>query len=154
VDGLKIKRGRLRAPWRALMVGVPLLQLTAAGPLSLRAQDNASGRTLYVQHCVKCHQGPVAQLAGDRRSVRSQPLNCGMISLMSDPTLFLIIDQGGAAAGLPGGMPAYAGKLGYGQIVDILHYLRDFCSAKGPQHTAAPEQASGAWAAQSAAASR
>lgn len=49
------------------------------------------------------------------------------MSLMSDATLFLIINKGAAAAGFRSGMPPFGKELTYDQIVDLIAYIRGFC---------------------------
>lgn len=50
--------------------------------------------------------------------------------MMSDPTLFLIIKNGGPAAGLSAKMPAYGTRLSYDQMAQLVGYLRELCNRK------------------------
>lgn len=132
--------GRARAHnlwcFRTLVPALTLLSLTAAAGAEDVNPDEAhalTAQTLYQSQCAQCHgrsgegDGPEApQLRVHLRSFA----DCGWMSMMSDATIFLVIKDGATAAGFPAGMPAFGGKLGYDQMVELVKYVRAFCAGK------------------------
>lgn len=150
MDGLSCTT-RYRPCWLTLALALPLLQLTTAGPANLQASQTQSAAALYAQHCAGCHRRGAGVPVAKPDAVHPRRLNCAMISLMSDPTLFLIIKEGGPAAGLTAAMPGYGGKLRYEQMAELLHFVREICASKSGRDQSLPLQASKPQSAEAAA---
>lgn len=87
-------------------------------------------RKIYLERCAGCHgltgagDGPQAAVSNHHPHNFS---DCSWMGLMSDASLFLIIEDGASAAGFESGMPAFGDKLSRDQIVDLIGYIRSFC---------------------------
>ena len=97
---------------------------TAATPTP---RELASGRELYVAHCVVCHgdggRGDGPSAAG----FATKPANLADGRLMNplpDEFIINVILRGGPAEGLSPGMPPFGAYLGEAQARDITAYLR------------------------------
>lgn len=92
-----------------------------------------SGGGLYMRNCARCHgrsgHGDGPEMAEIGRRLHSLA-DCDWMALMSDATLFLLIDHGSAAAGFPAGMPGFGGQLDSEQIMRLIGHIRSFCAAK------------------------
>jgi hypothetical protein len=119
-----------------LIIAFPLLSLVANRTTPSPQGDlfrGADAEVLYLKHCARCH-GRTGK--GNGLAARQLPVplhsftDCGWMSMMSDSTVFLIIQNGSSAAGFPPGMPADGAKLNRYQIRQLIQYIRKFCSGK------------------------
>jgi high-affinity iron transporter len=117
-----IGRGKLRVALIALAV-------IACAPVA-RAADMAAAKQNYDTFCVKCHgangkgDGPAAA------TLTTKPrdfTDCAKMSKISDATLFNVIKNGGAAAGLSKDMQAWSSGFEDDEIHDLVTYVRTFC---------------------------
>ena len=104
-----------------------LLMATTAGPV---LADAGAAKSNYTSFCLKCHgeagkgDGPAAS------TLKTKPrdfTNCAQMSSISDQTLFKVIKDGGAAAGLSADMPAWKDGFEDPEIKDLVAYVRTFC---------------------------
>ncbi|MGH7906186.1 MAG: c-type cytochrome [Candidatus Binataceae bacterium] len=121
---------RKRLIMDAAAIGVAIL-LAVGFARPVKGADDA--QTLYMTRCASCH-GVSGHGDGPRaRSLEHKPHDfndCDWMSMMSNPTLFLAIENGGLSIGPASGMPAYAGKLSEKQMAALVNYIRRFCAAK------------------------
>ena len=86
----------------------------------VRAADMAAAKQNYDTFCVKCH-GPGGKGDGPAAAtLATNPRNftdCAAMGKISDDTMFNVIKNGGAAAGLSKDMQAH----------DLVAYVRTFC---------------------------
>jgi mono/diheme cytochrome c family protein len=110
-----------------LVVGMIAIVATSAKP---RAADMAGAKQNYDTFCVKCH-GPSGQgngLAAASLSTKPRDFtDCARMSRISDDTMFNVIKNGGASAGLSKDMAAWGSGFEDGEIHDLVAYLRTFC---------------------------
>ena len=97
---------------------------------TVRAADMAAAKQNYDTFCMKCHgaegkgDGPAAA------TLATKPRNftdCAMMGKITDDTLFNVIKNGGAAAGLSKDMQAWSTGFGDDEIHDLVAYVRTFC---------------------------
>jgi mono/diheme cytochrome c family protein len=113
-----------------------LISILAAGALvactfaPASAADMAVAKQNYDTFCVKCHgasgkgDGPgAATLATKPRDFA----DCAVMSKITDETMFNVIKNGGAAAGLSKDMQAWSAGFEDGEIHDLVTYVRAFC---------------------------
>jgi mono/diheme cytochrome c family protein len=101
----------------------------AAAPSTPR--ELASGRQLYVTHCVVCHGDKGRGDGPSAAGFASKPSDLADGRLMNGlPDAFIVnvILRGGPAEGLSPGMPPFGAYLGEAQARDITAYLRSFAS--------------------------
>jgi len=102
---------------------------TGAGASTSR--ELASGRQLYVTHCVVCHgeagRGDGPSAAGF--ATKPSDLADGrLMNPLPDEFIVNVILRGGPAEGLSPGMPPFGAYLGEAQTRDITAYLRSLAS--------------------------
>ena len=106
------------------------LALAVCPAASVSAADLAAAKTNYDTFCVKCH-GPSGKGDGPAAATLStNPRNftdCAAMGKISDDTLFNVIKNGGAAAGLSKDMQAWSSGFEDGEIHDLVAYVRTFC---------------------------
>ena len=94
------------------------------------AADMAAAKQNYDTFCVKCH-GPGGKGDGPAAATLStSPRNftdCAAMGKISDDTLFNVIKNGGASAGLSKDMQAWSSGFEDGEIHDLVAYVRTFC---------------------------
>ncbi len=112
---------------KAIVLGT-IMMLSVTPQVS--AEDMAAAKQNYDTFCVKCHgangkgDGPAAA------TLSTKPrdfTDCGRMSKISDDTLFNVIKNGGAAAGLSKDMQAWSSGFEDGEIHDLVAYVRTFC---------------------------
>ena len=90
----------------------------------------AAAKQNYDTFCVKCH-GPGGKGDGPAAATLStSPRNftdCAAMGKISDDTMFNVIKNGGAAAGLSKDMQAWSAGFEDGEIHDLVAYVRTFC---------------------------
>ena len=109
---------RLIARSASLPLLVAALLLVALGTLMLSPStadadtegDPDSGREVFVSNCAACH-GPAAQGAGNA------PALSGVVDRLGADRVAETIRDGG------NGMPAFAGRLGEAEIIDVMAHL-------------------------------
>ncbi len=96
----------------------------------VRAADMAAAKQNYDTFCVKCH-GPTGGGDGPAAAtLATKPRNfadCAAMSKISDDTMFNVIKNGGAAAGLSKDMQAWSSGFEDGEMHDLVAYVRTFC---------------------------
>lgn len=96
----------------------------------VHAADMAAAKQNYDTFCVKCH-GPGGKGDGTAAATLStSPRNftdCAAMGKISDDTLFNVIKNGGASAGLSNDMQAWSAGFEDGEIHDLVAYVRTFC---------------------------
>jgi mono/diheme cytochrome c family protein len=106
------------------------IALVASAFVPARAADMAAAKQNYDTFCVKCH-GPGGKGDGPGAATLStSPRNftdCAAMSKISDDTMFNVIKNGGAAAGLSKDMQAWSSGFEDGEIHDLVAYVRTFC---------------------------
>ena len=106
------------------------LALTVALAAGVKAADMAAAKQNYDTFCMKCH-GPNGKGDGPAAATLStNPRNftdCAAMGKISDDTLFNVIKNGGAAAGLSKDMQAWSSGFEDGEIHDLVAYVRTFC---------------------------
>lgn len=113
-----------------LISGFLAFAIVACAFAPARAADMAAAKQNYDTFCVKCHgsggkgDGPAAAtLATNPRNFT----DCAAMSKISDDTMFNVIKNGGAAAGLSKDMQAWSAGFEDGEIHDLVAYVRTFC---------------------------
>jgi mono/diheme cytochrome c family protein len=95
-----------------------------------RAADMAAAKQNYDTFCVKCH-GPGGKGDGPgAATLATNPRNftdCAAMGKISDDTMFNVIKNGGAAAGLSKDMQGWSSGFEDGEIHDLVAYVRTFC---------------------------
>lgn len=96
----------------------------------VNAADMAAAKQNYDTFCVKCH-GPGGKGDGPAAATLStSPRNftdCAAMAKISDDTMFNVIKNGGAAAGLSKDMQAWSSGFEDSEIHDLVAYVRTFC---------------------------
>jgi mono/diheme cytochrome c family protein len=104
---------------------------TPAGP-GVSANGAPNARDLYMTDCAECH-GSLGKGDGPRaRDLKTEIhsfADCDWMSMRSDATLFLVIQQGSGAVGLPPEMPGFSSKLDDTRISDLIAYIRSTCQS-------------------------
>jgi mono/diheme cytochrome c family protein len=94
------------------------------------ATDLAAAKQNYDTFCVKCH-GPGGKGDGPAAATLStSPRNftdCGAMAKISDDTMFNVIKNGGASAGLSKDMQAWSSGFEDPEMHDLVVYIRTFC---------------------------
>lgn len=110
------------------VLGAFAIVVSAAIPA--RAADMAAAKQNYDTFCVKCH-GPGGKGDGPGAATLStSPRNftdCAAMGKISGDTMFNVIKNGGAAAGLPKDMQAWSSGFEDDEIHDLVAYVRTFC---------------------------
>lgn len=94
------------------------------------AGDPAKGKVVFEQDCVACHG-----IKGDGKGPAAAALNPKpadftdkkFMAKLSTKTLYTAIEDGGAAVGKSGAMPAWKGVLTDQQMHDVTAYLTTLC---------------------------
>ncbi|HEX9817987.1 MAG TPA: c-type cytochrome [Methylomirabilota bacterium] len=102
-----------------------------AGTAAATPRELASGRQLYVTHCVVCHgeagRGDGPSAAGF--ATKPSDLADGrLMNPLPDDFIVNVILRGGPAEGLSPGMPPFGAYLGEAQARDITAYLRSLAT--------------------------
>ena len=113
-----------------------LFSIVAAGAIiasasaAVRAADMAAAKQNYDTFCVKCH-GPGGKGDGPAAAtLATNPRNfsdCAAMGKISDDTMFNVIKNGGAAAGLSKDMQAWSSGFDDGEMHDLVAYIRTLC---------------------------
>lgn len=114
---------------RLLILSVPAVFLFAATAASVRA-DAESAKTSYTTFCVKCHGESGKGDGAAAATLKTKPrdfTDCARMSKISDDTLFKVIKEGGASAGLSPDMPAWKDGFEDPEIKDLVAYVKSFC---------------------------
>jgi len=115
---------------KLLISSIAACAIVACAFAPVGAADMAAAKQDYNTFCVKCHgatgkgDGPAAATLG------TNPRNftdCGRMGSISDDTLFNVIRNGGASAGLSKDMQAWSTGFDDGEIHDLVAYVRTFC---------------------------
>ena len=95
---------------------------------SARAADLAAAKENYEAFCVLCH-GATGKGDGPRgAAVKARDFtDCAAMSKISDDTMFNVIKNGGAAAGLSKAMQPWGSGFEDDDIHDLVAYVRTFC---------------------------
>jgi len=110
----------------SLLFAIGIVALAMGGPA--RAGDMAAAKQNYESFCVLCHgaggkgDGPAGAAAKARDFT-----DCAAMSKISDDTMFNVIKNGGAAAGLSNAMQAWGSGFDDAEIHDLVAYVRAFC---------------------------
>ena len=99
--------------------------------VSFAAGDPAKGKESFNTICASCH-GPEGKGDGPAAAALDpKPRNlsdAAFVSTLTDDHIFKVIKEGGAAAGLSAGMPAWGSVLSDDQIWNVIAYIRsDIC---------------------------
>lgn len=95
-----------------------------------RAADTAGAENNYKSLCVKCHgtsgkgDGPAAS------TLETKPgdfTDCAKMGKLSDDTIFTIIKDGGASAGLNKAMAGFGEGMEDDEIKAMAAYIKTFC---------------------------
>ena len=96
----------------------------------VHAADMAAAKDNYNTFCVKCH-GPGGEGNGPAAAtLATKPRNftdCAFMGKIPDDTLFNVIKNGGASAGLSKDMQAWSKGFADDEIHDLVAYVRTFC---------------------------
>lgn len=115
---------------------IRLISVIAAGALvgcvytPARAADMAAAKQNYDTFCVKCHGATGKGDGPGAATLATKPRNfsdCAVMSKISDETMFNVIKNGGAAAGLSKDMQAWSAGFDDGEMHDLVAYVRTFC---------------------------
>ena len=109
-----------------LVSAVSLIATTAASVLA----DAESAKTSYTTFCVKCHGEAGKGDGAAAATLKTKPrdfTDCKRMSTISDDTMFKVIKEGGASAGLSPDMPAWKDGFEDPEIKDLVAYVRSFC---------------------------
>lgn len=110
------------------ILGVCAVAWCVSAPVN--AADMAAAKQNYDTFCVKCH-GPGGKGDGPAAATLStSPRNftdCAAMGKISDDTMFNVIKNGGAAAGLSKDMQAWSSGFEDSEIHDLVAYVRTFC---------------------------
>jgi mono/diheme cytochrome c family protein len=108
----------------------PALAAPSAPTGNLRG-DAAAGARLYSTYCASCH-GPKGQGDGPiAASMNPRPANHGdhvYMASLSDPHLYKVISQGGAAVGKSPLMAPWGGVINDEGIRDLIAFIRQLSS--------------------------
>lgn len=114
---------------RSLTVIVLVMLLSAAEAAPALA-DAAAAKASYTTFCVKCHGENGKGDGSAAATLKTKPrdfTDCAKMSAISDDTLFKVVKEGGAAAGLSADMPAWKDGFEDPDIKDLVAYVRTFC---------------------------
>jgi mono/diheme cytochrome c family protein len=98
--------------------------------VSARAADMAAAKQNYETYCASCHgssgkgDGPAAATLATHPAQFS---DCAMMAEMSHDSMFNVIKNGSAAAGLSKDMPAWGAGFDDDEIHDLVAFLMTFC---------------------------
>ncbi len=132
-------RGKLAGILSGLMRILPsaLLSIVLAMSISppragcaTNAEADGAVDELYKERCASCHGSMGSGHSSRANALDERPRSfhdCDWMEMMSDATLFLIIRDGGDAAGFRPGMPAFGKDLDYDQMVALIAYIRSLC---------------------------
>ncbi|HUO06110.1 MAG TPA: cytochrome c [Candidatus Binataceae bacterium] len=107
---------------------VSALVMTLSGPVL--AADMAAAKQNYDTFCVKCHGAAGKGDGPGAAALSTHPrdfTDCAAMAKISDDTLFNVIKNGGASAGLSPDMQAWSSGFEDGEIHDLVAYVRTFC---------------------------
>ncbi len=96
----------------------------------VRAADMAAAKQNYDTFCAKCHGATGKGDGAGAATLATKPrdfADCAVMSKISDDTMFNVIKNGGAAAGLSKDMQAWSSGFEDGEMHDLVAYIRTFC---------------------------
>jgi mono/diheme cytochrome c family protein len=121
--GVIMPTGRI---FSTLLFALGIVALALAG--SARAGDLAAAKQNYDSSCVLCHgAGGRGDGSAGAATKPSDFTDCAAMSKISDDTMFNVIKNGGAAAGLSNAMQAWGSGFSDAEIHDLVSYVRTFC---------------------------
>lgn len=112
------------------LIAIALVMMLSAAVAAPALADEASAKQSFVTFCAKCHgeNGKGDGAAGSSFKVKPQNFtDCARMTKVSDDTLFKVIKDGGASAGLSADMPAWKDGFEDSDIKDLVAYVRSFC---------------------------
>jgi mono/diheme cytochrome c family protein len=107
-----------------------VLIATAIAATSVAAADLAAAKKNFSLFCASCHgeTGHTDGFAAARLPDKQRDFsNCAAMKKFSDQTLFKVIKEGGAAAGMSSAMPPGEDLFKDNEVKDLVSYLRSFC---------------------------
>lgn len=104
----------------ALIVGVGVVSLSTAETRAASASVavSASPRSVYTQHCARCHGGDGRSDTKTGRETEADDISGSNVKNMSVEKMTRIIKNG------KGEMPAFAKKMTAAQITQVIGYVR------------------------------
>jgi len=97
----------------------------------VRAADIAAAKQNYDTFCAKCHGATGKGDGPGAATLSTSPRNftdCTAMGKISDDTMFNVIKNGGASAGLSKDMQAWSAGFEDGEMHDLVAYIRTFCA--------------------------
>ncbi len=113
-----------------LVASIGVCAIIACAFAPVRAADMAAAKQNYDDACVKCHGATGNGNGPGAASLHKRPrdfTDCAVMSKLSDDTLFNVIKNGGAPAGLDKEMAPFGESFEDGEIHDLVAYVRTFC---------------------------
>jgi len=104
--------------------------IIACAVTPVRAADMAAAKQNYDTFCAKCHGATGKGDGPGAATLSTSPRNftdCAAMDKISDDTMFNVIKNGGAAAGLSKDMQAWNAGFEDGEMHDLVAYIRTFC---------------------------
>jgi len=113
-----------------LIASIAVCAIIACAFAPVRAADMAAAKQNYDDACVKCHGATGNGNGPGAASLHKQPrdfTDCAVMSKLSDDTMFNVIKNGGAPAGLDKEMAPFGDSFEDGEIHDLVAYVCTFC---------------------------
>jgi len=113
--------------WKAIAVLLLIWALFVSAMLAI-AQDEESGRMIYLTYCSGCHgtSGKGDGPAGKSLAAKPADHTDGKVmNRYTDQYLFNVIAKGGSEVGKSNAMPAWSGVLTEEKIKAVVAYLRN-----------------------------
>jgi len=113
-----------------LISGLGALAIIVCAFAPARAGDMAAAKQNYDTFCAKCHGATGKGDGPGAATLSTSPRNftdCTAMGKISDDTMFNVIKNGGASAGLSKDMQAWSAGFEDGEMHDLVAYIRTFC---------------------------
>jgi mono/diheme cytochrome c family protein len=109
------------------LIVLAALVLVVGLPRSLSAADAQERHKLFQEKCVQCHgeDGSGSTVVG--KSLGAADLRSPAVQKLTDPQLYLQIDEG------KGNMPGFGAGLDKAQINELIAYVRDLGKTQKPK---------------------